>query len=59
MEKKELSWKEKYHPNRILVYNELVKEWKELNRLLIQLSKALRGSSPTKTLNPTGNRPAS
>ena len=35
------------------------KEWEELNRRLIQLSKALRESSPTKTLNPSGNKPPS
>jgi hypothetical protein len=35
------------------------KEWEELNRRLIQLSEALRKSSPNKTLNPTGNKPAS
>jgi hypothetical protein len=35
------------------------KEWEELNRRLIQLSKALRESSPYKTLNSTENKPPS
>lgn len=39
--------------------SEGLKEWKELNNRLIQLSKALRESSPIRKRNPTGNKPAS